>query len=155
MSETYEQMRKRHQEEFNEFPLGAAFSNEQFDKMMYKFGLTPEDTDKILSIGNGCFIRKSDKESFHEIMKRHSDEMEAAMKDIEFFKSAVLYEMCNHEYGINWQGDYDVINALGFDVEYSDGSELEKCTEMTYEQKAAYLEAKKEYHKLAIEKEWF
>ena len=89
------------------------------------------------------------------MVNRQAKEMDEAMKDIEFFKSAALYEMCNHEYGINMQADWDVINALGFNVEYSDGGELEKCAEMTEEQKAAYLEARKEYYRLAEENEWF
>lgn len=155
MTETYEQIKKRQQKEFDSFPMGAAFSNEQFDTMMTKCGLNPDDTDKILSIGYGCFIRKSDRNSFHEMVSRQSEEMEIAMKDIEFFKSAVLYEMCNHEYGINMQADYDVINSLGFDVEYSDGGELANCTEMTHEQKVAYLSARKEYFRLAEEKGWY
>lgn len=155
MTETYEKLRARQHAEFNAFPLGAAFSNEQFDEMMKKWGLRPDDTDKILSIGYGSFIRKSDREALHEMVNRQAKEMDEAMKDIEFFKSAALYEMCNHEYGINMQADFDVINALGFNVEYSDGGELEKCAEMTEEQKAAYLEARKEYYRLAEENEWY
>lgn len=155
MPETYEKLRARQHAEFNAFPLGAAFSGEQFEKMMKKWGLSPDDTDKIYSIGSGCFIRKADSRAFHEMVNRHDAEMETAMKDMEFFKSAALYEMCNHEYGINMQADWDVITALGFDVEYSDGRELEKCTEMTVEQKAAYLEARKEYYRLAAENKWY
>ncbi len=156
MAEKYEEMKKRHQTEFNAFPLRAAFGNEQFDNMMREWGLDPDDTDKIIYIGAGCYIRKSDRDSFLEMTERHSTEMNEAMKDAEFFKSAALYEMCNHEYGINMQADYDVINSLGFNVEYSNGyDELEKCTEMTAEQKSAYREARKKYFRLADENEWF
>ena len=80
MSETYADMRAMHQEEFNAFRLGAAFSNEQFDEMMKKWGLRPDDTDKILSIGYGSFIRKSDREAFHEMVNRQAKEMDEAMK---------------------------------------------------------------------------
>lgn len=155
MKETYENMRRRHQNEFNAFPLGVAFSNERFDVMMKKWGLSPDDTDKILRIESGCFIRKFDRDTFHEMVNRQAAEMDAAMKDTDFFKSAALYEMCNHEYGINMQADYDVINSLGFDVEYSDGRELEMCSEMTTNQKTAYLDARREYFRLAEENEWY
>lgn len=42
------------------------------------------------------------------------DEMfKAAMLEYDFAKSAFLYEMYNHEYAINWQGDFDVLNTFG------------------------------------------
>lgn len=34
---SYTELRNRQQEEFNAFPLGAAFSNAQFDEMMRKW----------------------------------------------------------------------------------------------------------------------
>ena len=84
------------------------------------------------------FVLEDEKEEYRR-------ELEEAMKDIEFFKSAVLYEMRNHEYGINWQGDWDVINALGFTVEYSGGRELVDCP-MSEEQKKAYREVRQKYY---------
>ena len=61
---TYEQLKSKHQKEMDAFSLGAAFSNKQFKEMMQKWGLTVDDTDKICSIGAGCFIRKTDKKPF-------------------------------------------------------------------------------------------
>lgn len=56
----YAEMKKRHQEEVNQLPLGFAFSNKQFEEMMEKWGLSPADTDKICSIGAGGYIQKKD-----------------------------------------------------------------------------------------------
>ena len=63
----YKQLKDKHQKEMNAFPLGAAFSDKQFEEMMQKWGLTVNDADKICSIGGGCFIRKSDKAAFFEM----------------------------------------------------------------------------------------
>lgn len=42
--ESYREMRERQQKEFNELPLGFAFSNEQFAEMMKGWGLDPVRT---------------------------------------------------------------------------------------------------------------
>ena len=52
-TETYSQMSFRHQKEVDEFPIGAAFSNKQFEEMMQKWGLKVTDTKAILSLGAG------------------------------------------------------------------------------------------------------
>jgi len=36
----YDEVKNRHQKRVNDFPLGFAFSNEQFKNMMEKWGLT-------------------------------------------------------------------------------------------------------------------
>lgn len=46
----YQKMREKQQREINEFPLGAAFSNEQFEEMMKKFGLPPNDVKGVCSL---------------------------------------------------------------------------------------------------------
>jgi hypothetical protein len=70
-----------------------------------------------------------------------------AMENFDYCKSAFLYEMFNHEYGINWQADWDVLNCFT-NVEYSDSdstSEYLERTDFTDMQKEAYLAAKSEY----------
>ena len=54
---TYEELKNKHEQEMNAFPLGACFSQKQFEEMMQKWGLTIDDTDKILSIGGGISER--------------------------------------------------------------------------------------------------
>lgn len=151
---TYKELREKHQAEVNKLPLYWAFSNDQWVKLLAELGLTEEQAQNELCNLLGGIARKSDVKYIVDTLARHRKEMSEAMKDLEFFKSAAVYEMCNHEYAINWQADYDVINALGFDVEYSDGNELANCG-MTEEQKDVYRQARKEYYKLANENDWF
>ena len=69
--ESYRELRDRQQKEFNELPLGFAFSDKQFDEMMGKWGLDPEkDLDKIYRIPGGGFIQKKDHKHFHEVLDR-------------------------------------------------------------------------------------
>ena len=85
-------------------------------------------------------------------MERHADELDEAMKDIDFFKQAVKYEMGNHEYHINYQGDYDVLSALGFECEYRNEF---KSAGLTAEQITAYNEVRNEFLREADEKGWY
>ena len=112
----YQQLKNRQQREFNAFPLGAAFSKEQFAEMMQKWGLTENDTDKIISIGYGCFIRKSDRERFDEMNARLNKEMQDAIAADKtgdgFICDMFYYELANHEYCITY--DYEeAFDALG------------------------------------------
>lgn len=105
----YKKLRDRQQEEMNAFPIGAAFSNEQFEKMMQEWGLTVHDTDKICSLGGGCFTRKSDKDAFLEMATRHGKERKDAIAADEtgdgFIYDMFYYELANHEYCITY--DYE------------------------------------------------
>lgn len=72
--------------------------------------------------------------------------------DFEYQKSAFLYEMYNHEYGINFQADWDVLNCFTT-VPYKDaGTEWYLAqTDFTDVQKDAYREAKREYFRREAE----
>ena len=77
--ESYRELRDRQQKEFNELPLGFAFSMEQFRGMMEEWGLDPEkDQDKLYRIPGGGFIQRKDHKHFHEVVDRHAAELEAA-----------------------------------------------------------------------------
>lgn len=111
----YIELKNKHQKEVDAFPFGFAFSNEQFDEMMVdRFGLTPQDTDKIYSIGNGGYVRKSDAEAMNEMFERHAQEREAARKENknDYLYYMFYYELANHEY--SYTGDIsDALDALG------------------------------------------
>ena len=114
----YAEMRKAQQEEFNSFPIGAAFSTEQFNKMMHNWGLDPEtDTDKIVKLYGGTFILKDDVQAFKEMCKRHKDEMDKAIEEDAdgsgFIKDMFLTELNNHEYGYTMDTE-DTLDALGY-----------------------------------------
>ena len=49
------------------------------------------------------------------MLKRHTKELHEALKDEEFAEAAFLYEMDNHEYAINWDGDADVLACFSLD----------------------------------------
>ena len=112
----YTELKHRQQMETNEFPFGFAFGKEQFDRMMREWGLNPEDTDKIYSIGNGGFVRKSDSDAMHEMFDRHNAERQAMMDDEEYLYDMFRYELANHEYGYTYDVS-DTLNALGLTLE--------------------------------------
>lgn len=160
----YEQLRQKHQDEFNNFPIGFAFSNEQFDEWIEKWNLKPNSDGKydVIGIGGGGFIQRKDLAAFSEMCKRHREEEKIYYSNPEFMEDAFYYEMCNHEYGINWQADYDVLSCFshikycGDDVWGS--AETERYfNELGFSQdvRNAYYKAKKRYEKDALENEWF
>ena len=120
MKNQYQILKDRQQKEFNAFPMGAAFSQKQFEEMMAKWGLLPTDTDKILHIGSGCYIRKTDREAFHELVDRlDREKQEAIAADTTgdgIIKDMFLYELANHEYCITYDLD-DTLDALGLTVD--------------------------------------
>lgn len=114
---TYAELKARQSKELNSFPIGAAFTQQSFEKMMKKWGLTTnkEDLKKILSIGCGCYIRKSDEAEFDNLMTKHKKEKVNFLSTEEGLKSALLYEFGNQECGYTWNFE-DGIKALGFNV---------------------------------------
>lgn len=123
----YTELKNKHQQEFNRFPLGFAFSWEQFKEMMEKWGLDPKnDLDKIARISDCCggFIRKKDIPAYNALVQRLDKEMKTAMGNDDFFMEAAEYELANHEFVYNhYQGHYDTLTALGFQLKKPDNPE--------------------------------
>lgn len=117
---SYLELKKKHQEEVNNFPMMFAFSNEQFDEGMKEFGLEPTATDKICSIGAGGFCKKTDAESLHNMFERHDKEMKQAIDDDKtgegFIYEMFYYELSNHEYTYTWNVE-DAINSVGLTID--------------------------------------
>lgn len=111
--ESYRELSSRHQQEINEFPLGAAFSDEQFGEMMRDWGFDPKHTYKICSLGMGMFCKKEDLKNFKELLARHAKELNTRLKtDDKFAYEAFVTEMYNHECG--YTEDFnEAIKALG------------------------------------------
>ena len=112
----YAEMKKRHQEEVNAFPLMFAFNNTQFEEGMVKLGLDPNDTDKIVSIGAGGYCRKEDATRLVKMFGSHRREIETAIRDDVtgdgFIYEMFSYELRNHEYG--YTRSYGAtLNAIG------------------------------------------
>ncbi|QST02664.1 hypothetical protein IMZ31_19130 (plasmid) [Pontibacillus sp. ALD_SL1] len=103
MTITYEGLKRKQEKEMNDFPMVFAFSKQQFEEGMKKLGLSPEDADQVASFGYNGFMRKSDKESFSELLRRHDMEMKEAMDEDSTGEGFIFemfdYELWNHEYG--------------------------------------------------------
>lgn len=67
----------------------------------------------------------------------------------DYLKSAYLYEMHNHEYGINWQADWDTLSAIYGNIKYHDCNLQAYFDELNFTdlQKKAYLDARTQYFK--------
>lgn len=115
----YIELKKKHEKELNEFPIKFAFGNEQFKDMMEAFGLTENDTDKIVSVGFGGYVKKENIKDLDELLKSQADEMKKALEDDDFLESAFNYEMSNHEYVITYD-KADVFRALGLSINLLD-----------------------------------
>lgn len=111
----YKELKEKQQKRVDSFPMKFAFSDEQFNKAMHELGLEPNDTDKIISIGGGGFILKSDLKAFEELFdtidKEMKEEIEKDKTGEHFIKDMFLYELENHEFGYTKELD-DTLEAL-------------------------------------------
>lgn len=113
--ESYQSIKARHQADVDAFPLGAAFSNEQLAQMMKRFGL-PNDKSgyaQIISLGAGCFIKRSDLPAWNEMIERHEREMKEFRKSRKELTQAFRYEFANHEYQFGNCPDDTICQAVG------------------------------------------
>lgn len=112
-TQEYKEIIDRHQKEINDFPIGFVYSDSQLPEALKKVGAKSLD-DCVTIQGCGDIFNKKDIPAFKAMSKRHKEELLTAMKDPEFAKAAFRYEMDNHEYAINWEGDADVLCCFGW-----------------------------------------
>lgn len=109
----YMELKNKIQKEVDEFPMGFAFSNEQFEKMKEELGV--KEDSELLSIGAGGFIRKTDKDAFNELFNNKAKRIDEAIAEDKtgegFIKDMFLYELANHEYCITYDLE-DTLYAL-------------------------------------------
>lgn len=142
MSKAYQELIERQRQEINNFPVAYAFSQEQLKEALKKLGV--ESVKECTTVmGHGDIMKKEDAPKFVAMSVRHMDELKEAMKNKDFAYEAFLYEMDNHEYYINYDGDGDVLGCFGF--EYEDLKEMDL--------ELAYQLARKEHMRKAHE-EW-
>ena len=80
------------------------------------------------------------------MLKRHRDEIYIFLTNNKNDAyEAFYYEMENHEYAINWDGDDDILGC--FDLNY------DKLVEFGL--KDIYERARRDYMKAAVENNWF
>ncbi len=116
----YRELQAAQEKERNAFPFMFAFDQKQFDDGMKGLGLDPKDMDKIISIGYGGYIRKTDKGALLSMRVKHNKEIKdaiAADKDgTGYIFDMFEYELANHEYCITWDFD-DTLDALGLTMD--------------------------------------
>ena len=97
------------------------------------------------------FPDKAFVERHRKLYKGLEDAKNVFENSYDYLKEAYLSEMYNHEYGINLQGDYDVLSAFYDDVPYFEDSLMSyfKYLKMTDIQIKAYRDARNEYSKNA------
>lgn len=115
MTNKYDEVKQKHQKIVNDFPMKFAFSDEQFNRGMKELGLDPNDTDKVVSISGGGFIRKTDIKRFCDmwdtLRKEHNDLIKADKTGEGYIKDMFVSELKNHEYGYTYELD-DTLDAL-------------------------------------------
>ena len=123
----YIEMNNRHQKEVDDFPLFFAFNKGQLSEGLKKFGLSPNDTDKIYRLENtGGYYRRDDSERLNDMFFRHALELQDAIDGDKtgegFIFEMFNYELANHEYIVS--GDVtETLKALGITDEELSGSE--------------------------------
>lgn len=117
MRQAYLDLIEKHREELNNFPIAYAFNDQQLKEALVKLGV--ESVDECVTVfGHGDIVKRGDAKKFIDMLKRHTKEVKDAMiADKEFAEAAFRYEMDNHEYAINWDGDDDVLRCFGMDYD--------------------------------------
>jgi hypothetical protein len=103
----YLNLQKRHEQELAKFPIAYAFDKRQLEEALEKLGA--EKSECVSVFGHGDIVKRTDVPALMAMLKRHVKELHEALQDKEFAEAAFLYEMDNHEYAINWDGDADVL----------------------------------------------
>ena len=159
---TYREWKDARQKSVNDLPLIFAFSNKQFEEALEKRGLTWETAGKIYSIGAGGYYLEKDKAVIEAFFDKR-DDLPELMKDYDFAVDAFYYEMCNHEYGINWQRNWDVLSCFAekelkyYEDDYGEGEAITKYFDdmgLENSTRMAYAEARRRYFKTARENNW-
>ena len=91
-------------------------------------------------------------EKIDSLYKKLQEEREKSETSYKYMYKAFLHELWNHEYIINWQGDWDVFSCFGR-VKYGDNKgPAEYMDELKFndEQKKAFYDARADYRKKAI-----
>lgn len=112
----YLELKKKHQKEFEEFPIAYAFNDKQLEEALEKLGATKEEC--VTVFGHGDIVKRTDAKALIKLLENHDEEMKQRLRDDpDFAEAAFLYEMDNHEYAINWTADEDVLAAFNITFE--------------------------------------
>lgn len=110
----YLDLQKKHRKELEEFPIAYAFNDKQLEEALEKLGATKDEC--VTVIGHGDIMKRENAKPFIALLEHQAQEVKDKLKnDPEFAEAAFLYEMDNHEYAINWDGDEDVLACFTID----------------------------------------
>ena len=113
---TYAELLEKQREEFENFPIAYAFGEEQLQEALTKLGA--EKSECVSIMGHGDIVKRTDAPKLLAMMDRHIAELRAALlANEEWAEAAFLYEMDNHEYAINWDGDAEVLACFSLTEE--------------------------------------
>lgn len=111
---SYEEMKKAHQEDVNNFPMYWGFgpkTEEQLADELFT-ALGTRNVSDCVGNGFGGLILKSDRQRFNDMWDRHDRERELFNTSRDNFLQSIMSEMWNHEYA--YTGDpEDTLHALG------------------------------------------
>lgn len=159
----YTEFKDMLQNKVNDLPMFYAFSNEQLDNALDDMGLRLKDMkgNKIVRLGFGAYCLKCDLESIMSELNAVDDAKREFIEDYEHAYDAFMYEMGNHEYHINYEGDWDVLSCFGLNdnvCEYEDGKDVDEYMDamgLSPVTKAAYHGARGDFLRIADEKDWY
>ena len=115
--QAYLQLIEKHRKDIEDFPIAYAFNNQQLKEALEKLGA--KDLSECVTVfGHGDIVKKENAPKLVAMIKRNNQEVrDALIHDEKFAEEAFLYEMDNHEYAINWDGDDDVLACFGLDYD--------------------------------------
>ena len=109
--QAYLDLQEKHRQELNDFPIAYAFNEKQLEEALEKLGAIKEEC--VTVYGHGDIMKRTDVKAFKDMLRRHTLEVHDALKaDKEFAQAAFEYEMDNHEYAINWDGDVAIYDCF-------------------------------------------
>lgn len=114
--QTYLNLLDKQREEMNNFPIAYAFNDKQLEEALEKLGA--KKAECVTIFGHGDIVKKENAPKFIAMLKRHTREVkDLIVNDKDVAEAAFLYEMDNHEYAINYDGDDDVLRCFGMDFD--------------------------------------
>ena len=112
----YLDLKKRHQKEFEDFPIAYAFNDKQLEEALDKLGAAKDECVSVF--GHGDIVKRENADALIKLLEDQREELLQRIRDDEDFATAAFaYEMDNHEYAINWDGDADVLDCFGITFE--------------------------------------
>ena len=100
--DSYKEIRKQQQKEFDEIPKIFVTNEVDFKKGLKELGLSENDKNKVTAIGFGAFIRKADVLEYNNLQNKFLEEMQLSIMSDKtgekFVKEMFIEEMKKNKY---------------------------------------------------------